>query len=170
MEVYRPRVPPERVEQLRRDRAAEFDYRRTFASRPRGDGDLLRPLPYWMSLIAGGLGGMGAVVGQRAISGGLLWRRVAQTVPVELRTRRDSDLDACELLARAVHAVDGYPPRFADDLRLFVSVPDALGVWVAESDRGIVGHVALQPTSSRAVMALASDATGRPPDRFDSAS
>ena len=84
-----------------------------------------------------------------------------QTVGVELRARRESDLDACELLAHAVHIFDGYPPRAVDDLRLFVSLPDALEVWVAESERGIVGHVALQPKSSPAVMALASDATGQ---------
>lgn len=50
--------------------------------------------------------------------------------------------------------------------RLFVSTPDALGAWVAESDRGIVEHVALQPKSSPAVMALACDATERSPDQL----
>ena len=50
---------------------------------------------------------------------------------MELRARTDDDIDACELLAREVHHVDGYPPRFADDLRRFVSVPGALGAWVA---------------------------------------
>ncbi len=85
---------------------------------------------------------------------------------MELRARREDDLDACERLAQAVHGVDGYPPRFADDLRLFVSAPDALGAWVVETDSGIVGHVALQPRSSRMVMALACDATGLPSDRF----
>jgi GNAT superfamily N-acetyltransferase len=85
---------------------------------------------------------------------------------MELRPRRDSDLDECEHLARVVHALDGYPPRCTDDLRLFVSAGDALGAWVAVSQSGIVGHVALQPRSSRAVMALASNATGRPPDQL----
>ena len=80
--------------------------------------------------------------------------------------RREDDLDECERLARAVHGADGYPPRCADDLRLFVSTPDALGAWVAESDSGIVGHVALQPKSSPAVMALACDATKRSPDQL----
>ena len=85
---------------------------------------------------------------------------------MELRVRRKSDLDACEHLAHAVHAVDGYPPRCADDLRVFLSGGDAFGAWVAESEKGIVGHVALQPRSSRAVMALGSAATGRPPEQL----
>jgi GNAT superfamily N-acetyltransferase len=85
---------------------------------------------------------------------------------MELRPRRESDLDECEHLARVVHAVDGYPPRCADGLRLFVSAGDALGAWVAVSESGIVGHVALQPKSSGAVMALGSNATGRPPDQL----
>lgn len=85
---------------------------------------------------------------------------------MKLRARNEDDLDACELLARTVHTVDGYPPRFADDLRLFVAAQGALGAWVAESDRVIVGHVALQSRSSQTVMALASEATGWPPDRL----
>lgn len=80
---------------------------------------------------------------------------------MELRPREDVDLEKCERLAQAVHLADGYPPRRADDLRRFVAAPDALAAWVAESRDGIVGHVVLQPMSSRAVMALACDATGR---------
>ncbi|MGH2351012.1 MAG: GNAT family N-acetyltransferase [Chloroflexota bacterium] len=89
-----------------------------------------------------------------------------ERVRVELRARTDDDLDACELLARDVHHVDAYPPRFADDLRGFVSAPGALAAWVAAWDGAIVGHVALQPTSSPAVMALAGEATGRAPERL----
>ena len=85
---------------------------------------------------------------------------------MELRPRKQDDLDACELLAREVHDVDGYPPRFADDLRGFVSAPGALAAWVAAWDGAIVGHVALQATSSPAVMALAGEATGRAPERL----
>ncbi len=85
---------------------------------------------------------------------------------MEVRVRREDDLDSCERLARVVHAVDGYPPRLADDLRHFVAARGAIGAWVAESDGNIVGHVALQRTSSEVVMALASQATRRPPDRL----
>jgi len=81
---------------------------------------------------------------------------------VELRVRSGGDLDACEHLAHVVHAADGYPPRCADDLRAFVSAADSLGAWVAESEKGIVGHVALLSRSSRAVMAVGSAATGLP--------
>ena len=89
-----------------------------------------------------------------------------ERVGMELRPRTDDDLDACELLAREVHDVDGYPPRFAEDLRRFVSVPGALAAWVAAWDDAIVGHVALQPTSSPVVMALAGETTGRAPERL----
>lgn len=85
---------------------------------------------------------------------------------MELRVRSESDLDACEHLAHVVHAADGYPPRCADDLRVFLSATDALGAWVAESKKGIIGHVALLPRSSRAVMAVGSAATGRRPEQL----
>ena len=99
-------------------------------------------------------------------------REVAPTAParepvaVELRARREEDLDACERLAQAVHHSDGYPPRFADDLRWFVAAPGAIRAWVAESAGDVIGHVALQPTSSEAVMALASEVTGWEPHRL----
>ncbi len=83
-----------------------------------------------------------------------------------LRARTDDDLDECERLARTVHRADGYPPRCADDLRRFISAAGALGSWVVESGPAIVGHVALLPTGSPAVMALASAATGRRPDQL----
>lgn len=85
---------------------------------------------------------------------------------MELRARRDEDLGACERLAQAVHEADGYPPRFADDLRRFVAARDAMGAWVAEVAGDIVGQVALQPRSSAEVMALAGNATGWEPDRL----
>lgn len=89
-----------------------------------------------------------------------------QNLAVEMRVRSEGDLDACEHLAHVVHAGDGYPPRCADDLRVFVSAADALRAWVAESERGIVGHVALLQRSSPAVMAIGSAATGRPPEQL----
>ena len=108
-----------------------------------------QPNPVWSSPRAGPVGG------NRTIAAG-----------VELRARRDDDLDECERLARAVHGADGYPPRCADDLRRFISAPGALGAWVAQSERGIVGHVALQPSGSPEVMARAAHATGRSPERL----
>lgn len=108
---------------------------------------------------------MGAYPRPRRYSGDSLGPR-QQTLAVELRVRSESDLDACEHLAHVVHAADGYPPRCADDLRVFLSATDALGAWVAESEKGIIGHVALLPQSSRAVMAVGSAATGRPPEQL----
>ncbi len=85
---------------------------------------------------------------------------------MNVRARRDEDLDACVRLAELVLAADGYPPRFADDLRHFVTAPGAIAAWVAASDGDVVGHVALQPRSSEVVMALASQATGWTSDRL----
>src|SRR3954452_19963764 len=85
---------------------------------------------------------------------------------VEGRARRGDGLGECEGLARGGRGGGGSPPRCADDLRGFISTPDALGAWVAECDGGIVGHVALHPRGSPEVMARAADATGRSPEQL----
>ncbi|MGA3215583.1 MAG: GNAT family N-acetyltransferase [Acidimicrobiales bacterium] len=83
-----------------------------------------------------------------------------------LRERLESDLEACELIARAVHEVDRYPTYLPEDLRVFMATPDALGAWVLDQDGEIVGHVALRPASSPPVMDMASEALGLPADRL----
>ena len=79
-----------------------------------------------------------------------------------VRRRRDDDLSSCVALATVVHAVDGYPPRMADDLGAFISSPDAIDAWVAEIDGTIIGHVALHRRTSDEAMMLAARASGRP--------
>ncbi len=79
---------------------------------------------------------------------------------MEIRLRTDADLAKCEQLAVAVHASDGYPPRYEDDLAaLFTAVP-AIAAWVAVDGDAIVGHVALNDRTTSAAMALATAATG----------
>ncbi|CAN5296759.1 hypothetical protein BH20ACT3_BH20ACT3_07090 [soil metagenome] len=85
---------------------------------------------------------------------------------MRVRGRTDDDLDACERLAGVVHRVDGYPVYLPDDLRSFIATPDAHAAWMAEHHGEGVGHVALHPRSSEVVMALASEVTGRPPERL----
>jgi GNAT superfamily N-acetyltransferase len=80
--------------------------------------------------------------------------------------RTDGDLDRCEELAALVHDLDGYPVYLPGSLRTFIATPDALISWVAKTGGEVVGHVALHPGSSAAVMALASEVTGLGPDRF----
>jgi len=58
--------------------------------------------------------------------------------------------------------VDGYPRYLPGDLMEFLNTPTAYGVWVAEADGAVTGHVALVPRSSRAVMEIATAALGRP--------
>lgn len=59
----------------------------------------------------------------RAARVGELWDRCSML----LRERLESDLEACELIARAVHEVDRYPTYLPEDLRVFMATPDALG-------------------------------------------
>lgn len=84
---------------------------------------------------------------------------------VIVRVRTEQDLDKCELLARVVHEIDGYPPYLPGDVRTFIATGE-ITAWVAETGGAIVGHVALNPGSSPAVMRLASEATGLPPKHF----
>lgn len=75
-----------------------------------------------------------------------------------IRPRAPDDLAACEALAHRVHAGDGYPPRLPRDLHTFVESPGALASWVAIEEGAVVGHVALNATSSAEVMAAATAA------------
>lgn len=85
-----------------------------------------------------------------------------QAVRMIVRPRVPLDVDACERLARIVYATDGYPPRLPDSLRDFVNAPGALGAWVADRDRALLGQVVLNPSSSPEVIAAASTSTSRP--------
>jgi ribosomal protein S18 acetylase RimI-like enzyme len=102
------------------------------------------------------LGPVGAMMRPRARL--TVW----QSVAVLLRDRTDDDLAGCVELTRAVHKRDGYPHYLPGDLRDFLVMPDAYGVWVTEQDRQIVGHVALRQRTAPAAMDLASAATGQP--------
>ena len=85
---------------------------------------------------------------------------------VPVRERLDADLDDCVQLAHVVHELDRYPMHLPDDLRSFIATADALAAWVADEDGEVIGHVALRPRSSPAVMATASEALGLPADRL----
>lgn len=89
------------------------------------------------------------------------------TAAVLIRPRTDADVARCARLARHVHTLDGYPAYLPDDdLTAFVVTPGALGAWVAELRSSVAGHVALHPRSSDAVMAMASENLGAPPQRL----
>jgi GNAT superfamily N-acetyltransferase len=85
---------------------------------------------------------------------------------VIIRRRTESDLDQCVEIARRVHEVDGYPLYLPTDLHAFLDSPDAHGAWVAEEAGQIVGHVALHPRSTEAVLSLAGEVLGQPVDRL----
>lgn len=81
---------------------------------------------------------------------------------MDIRRRTDVDVDGCEALAAVVRAVDGYPPHLPQELRQFVASPDAFDAWVAEVDGHIVGHVALNQTTSDEVVAHACEVLNKP--------
>lgn len=100
---------------------------------------------------------------------------------VAVREREDGDLSTCASLLLAVHEADGYPLHLPGDPVSFLSVPDALGAWVAvvadapvgEAPVGealvgeaLVGHVLLRPAANPKMMVMASDATGLPEQRL----
>lgn len=61
---------------------------------------------------------------------------------VETRERRDDDLDGCVAALSAVHhGGGGYPTRWPDSPRRWLSPPDAVRAWVAVDGPEIAGHV-----------------------------
>jgi ribosomal protein S18 acetylase RimI-like enzyme len=62
---------------------------------------------------------------------------------ITIRTRQDHDLAELGELLREVHALDGYPVEGVDNPRAWLTLPRNLGIWVAELDGQVVGHVAL---------------------------
>jgi GNAT superfamily N-acetyltransferase len=81
---------------------------------------------------------------------------VHDVTEIQIRRRTTDDLDACESVAKEVHALDGYPSFLGEGtLRDFLQPDDAVGAWVALLDGDVVGHVVLRPTSAPPSAALA---------------
>jgi GNAT superfamily N-acetyltransferase len=85
---------------------------------------------------------------------------------VLIRPRRDSDIAACAVLVREVHALDRYPRFLPEDLGAFLGLPGAYGCWVADRSGQIAGHVALLPRSVPSALQIASSALNRPADQL----
>jgi GNAT superfamily N-acetyltransferase len=84
---------------------------------------------------------------------------------VEIRERREQDLSDLVTIAARVHDTDNYPVFLPDgDYSSFLTRPSSLAAWVAVRGRELVGHVALNDTTSRPVMQLVDeDGPTRPP-------
>jgi ribosomal protein S18 acetylase RimI-like enzyme len=83
---------------------------------------------------------------------------------VEIRERRATDIARVVDIAREVHRLDGYPvylPR--GDFERFLLRPTSVVAFVAVAERRLVGHVAVNESTSDAAMGLLASLTqGRP--------
>lgn len=80
---------------------------------------------------------------------------MADSDAVEIRKRRDDDIDQLVRLAARVHEVDNYPMYLpGGDFASFLTHPKPSAAWVAVHGERIVGHVALNDETSRPVMQL----------------
>jgi GNAT superfamily N-acetyltransferase len=84
---------------------------------------------------------------------------VAQTVVVQIRPRRATDLPQCVDVLAELHRVDAYPQRWPVDPAIWLNPSDSLAAWVADGDGAILGHVVV--TACRDDLGLA-QTTGRP--------
>jgi GNAT superfamily N-acetyltransferase len=82
---------------------------------------------------------------------------------VEIRPRRQSDLDPLLEMAELIKRLDGYPPRGPLDVERFMAPPEQVAAWVAEIDGVVVGHVALHATGASATVHLAARHTRMAP-------
>ena len=81
-----------------------------------------------------------------------------------MRERREADLEQLEVLARRVHTSDRYPIHLPDgDFSRFLTRPSSLSAWVATQDDEIIGHVALNDTTSEPVMGAVAGLKGDRP-------
>lgn len=82
--------------------------------------------------------------------------------PVQIRPRRDGDIDGIVAIASRVAARDQYPIYDPPEgLAAFFTAPEMVASWVAEIDGRIVGHVALHDSATEAAMAVVA-ASGPP--------
>ncbi|MGW6057126.1 GNAT family N-acetyltransferase [Streptomyces sp. NPDC055189] len=68
---------------------------------------------------------------------------MSQATAVRVRPRTDPDLPACVEALAQVHEADGYPTNWPDDPAGWLTGGSLVGVWVAELDGRVTGHVAL---------------------------
>jgi GNAT superfamily N-acetyltransferase len=75
---------------------------------------------------------------------------------MEIRERRDIDLDRLVAVAGRVHEGDRYPIFLSDDdFYRFLTPPKPAAAWVGVHDGSIVGHIALNAETSLRVTQLA---------------
>jgi ribosomal protein S18 acetylase RimI-like enzyme len=83
-----------------------------------------------------------------------------------IRPRRSDETDACVELLADVHAADRYPLHWPADLLAWLAPDNLLAAWVAEHERGVVGHIALRSAINKPAASIWSPACGLPPERL----
>lgn len=82
-------------------------------------------------------------------------RSCVKLCAVEIRERCDDDLDGMVAVAARVREVDSYPIFLpGGDFVSFLTRPTPIAAWVAIRDDELIGHVALNDTTSQPVMHL----------------
>lgn len=72
---------------------------------------------------------------------------------LQIRKRNDADFQRLEIIARRVQAADRYPIYLPNgDYRRFLRQPASTAAWVATLADQVVGHVALNDSTSTPVM------------------
>jgi len=86
-------------------------------------------------------------------------------VEATARARRLEDIDDCVAMLGLVHTTDGYPSRWPDDPRRWLTPDGFVGARVAADTRGLSGHVLLHRPTGDADASWVSAAAALPPER-----
>lgn len=85
---------------------------------------------------------------------------------MDIRARRQDEMEACVRLLADVHAADGYPMYWPTDPVNWLTPENMLAAWVAEDEHGLIGHVALCSAAGDSAAPLWSEASGLPPEHL----
>ncbi len=83
-----------------------------------------------------------------------------------VRPRTADDDTGCVALMLETHQHDGYPRYWPSRPELFLAPDQETHAWVAETDGGLVGHVALHDARDHPTLPAAQRATGLAADRL----
>ncbi|MGH8823366.1 MAG: GNAT family N-acetyltransferase [Jiangellaceae bacterium] len=83
-----------------------------------------------------------------------------------VRTRHPDEIGECVAMLGLVHAIDGYPARWPDNPRPWLTPAGTVGAWVAADPEGLAGHVVMHRPTGDAEAAWVCAAAGSEPARM----